>query len=63
MSTDFFACFVSAKVFDDPPCSCENGVCTTCAGLINEGTQDENYKLAVHALGAEQREKVRATGA
>lgn len=50
-------------MFDDPPCSCENGVCTTCAGLINEGTQDDNYKLAVHALGAEQREKVRAAGA
>ena len=50
--------FLLFQVFDDPPCSCENGICTTCAGFINAGTKDENYKLAVDALGAEQKEKV-----
>ncbi|CAM9857805.1 unnamed protein product, partial [Hapterophycus canaliculatus] len=45
------------QVFDDPPCSCQQGICTTCAGFIREGTRDENYKVAVDALGEEQREK------
>lgn len=47
-----------AQVFEDPPCSCENGICTTCAGLIQEGTKGVNYKVAVDALGEDQRAKV-----
>eukprot|EP00639_Heterosigma_akashiwo_P000626 CAMPEP_0194585408 /NCGR_PEP_ID=MMETSP0292-20121207/17743_1 /TAXON_ID=39354 /ORGANISM="Heterosigma akashiwo, Strain CCMP2393" /LENGTH=138 /DNA_ID=CAMNT_0039440867 /DNA_START=138 /DNA_END=554 /DNA_ORIENTATION=- len=39
------------KVFDDPPFSCRNGVCTTCSCRIVEGKEGENYKLAVHGLG------------
>ena len=50
-------CF-ALQVFEDPPCSCQQGICTTCAGFIREGTRDENYKVAVDALGADQREKV-----
>lgn len=49
--------YAAKSVFDDPPCSCQQGICTTCAGFIREGTRDENYKVAVDALGADQREK------
>lgn len=53
--------FFPLQVFDDPPCSCQQGICTTCAGFIREGTRDENYKVAVDALGEDQREMVRMT--
>eukprot|EP00903_Cladosiphon_okamuranus_P006553 g6401.t1 len=49
--------YAAKAVFDDPPCSCQQGICTTCAGFIREGTRDENYKVAVDALGEGQREK------
>ncbi|CAM9176094.1 unnamed protein product [Ascophyllum nodosum] len=49
--------YAAKRVFDDPPCSCQNGICTTCAGLIREGTKGESYKLAVDALGDDQRAK------
>lgn len=52
------ALWLPVQVFEDPPCSCQQGICTTCAGFIREGTRDENYKVAVDALGADQREKV-----
>eukprot|EP00752_Nemacystus_decipiens_P003952 g3619.t1 len=49
--------YAAKSVFDDPPCSCQQGICTTCAGFIREGTRDKNYKVAVDALGEDQREK------
>ncbi|CAM9333581.1 unnamed protein product [Choristocarpus tenellus] len=46
-------------VYDDPPNSCRNGVCTTCAGLIQAGTEGVggDFIIAVHALGQEQRDE------
>ncbi|CAM9409640.1 unnamed protein product [Discosporangium mesarthrocarpum] len=47
------------KVFDDPPSSCRNGVCTTCAGFILTGKEGEgeSFQVAVHALGQDQRDQ------
>lgn len=39
----------------DAPCSCRNGICTTCSGKI-EGGKDA-YIEAVHGLSPEQSEK------
>lgn len=47
------------SVYDNPPHSCQNGICTTCAGLIREGKEGENYKVAVDALGPDQRAEVK----
>ena len=58
VSRTHVARWFAAQVFADPPCSCQQGICTTCAGFIREGTRDENYKVAVDALGEDQRDKV-----
>lgn len=47
------------SVYDDPPHSCQQGICTTCAGYIVEGKEGENYKLAVDALSKDQKKEVR----
>eukprot|EP00640_Fibrocapsa_japonica_P007027 CAMPEP_0113933520 /NCGR_PEP_ID=MMETSP1339-20121228/548_1 /TAXON_ID=94617 /ORGANISM="Fibrocapsa japonica" /LENGTH=168 /DNA_ID=CAMNT_0000934805 /DNA_START=95 /DNA_END=601 /DNA_ORIENTATION=+ /assembly_acc=CAM_ASM_000762 len=45
----------SEELFGDVPCSCRNGICTTCAAMVTGG--EESLTLAVHGLSAEQREK------
>jgi ferredoxin len=39
-------------VFEDPPCDCRNGVCTTCAARVQTGEPGQNYRLATHGFGA-----------
>mmetsp|Transcript_14292 Transcript_14292/g.48299 ORF Transcript_14292/g.48299 Transcript_14292/m.48299 type:complete len:176 (-) Transcript_14292:106-633(-) len=40
------------RAFMDPPHSCRNGVCTTCAARVTAGR--DNLIMAVHGLGEEQ---------
>lgn len=50
-------------MFDDPPHSCQQGVCTTCAGLIRSGELGVNFKVAVDALDSNQKEQVHTSNA
>lgn len=43
------------SVYDSPPHSCQQGICTTCAGFIREGKEGESYRVAVDALSNEQK--------
>eukprot|EP00638_Chattonella_subsalsa_P010126 CAMPEP_0117772710 /NCGR_PEP_ID=MMETSP0947-20121206/25288_1 /TAXON_ID=44440 /ORGANISM="Chattonella subsalsa, Strain CCMP2191" /LENGTH=136 /DNA_ID=CAMNT_0005598445 /DNA_START=122 /DNA_END=532 /DNA_ORIENTATION=- len=56
VSEDMCILEAAETVFDDPPFSCRNGVCTTCSCLISEGIEEENYMLAVHGMGKPQRD-------
>lgn len=46
------------QVYDDPPHSCQQGICTTCAGLIRSGVEGIDYKVAVDALDPSQKAEV-----
>lgn len=50
---------LGCQVFNDPPHSCQQGVCTTCAGLIRSGELGVDYKVAVDALSDTQKAEVR----
>lgn len=42
--------------FGDPPCMCQNGVCTTCAAAVLQGGHG-SWIAAIESLSPEQRDR------